>query len=387
MQVSIVGAGLSGLTLAAALTADGIECQVFEQAPALGEVGAGIQIAPNASRLLHRLGLQARLRAVAVRPAAIEMRRWDDNQLLARTALGAQCEELFGAPYYTMHRADLHSALLSLLPADTVRLGMRCVAVEQTGDGVLLHFAGGSTQRCDVVAGADGIHSQVRDSLVRDAPQPSGQTIYRGLAPADRLEFLLAEPKVILWLGPGRHCVCYPISAGRMISFAATAPADGWHTESWSARGHVEDLLAAYRGWHPQALRVISAADAVSRWALHDRDPVPRWSSGRVTLVGDAAHAMLPFLAQGANQAVEDAIALAGVLRTRGHGDIAAALRHYQDLRLPRTAQIQRLSRANSATMHLRDSDEQRTRDASIGATQNLRAKDWLYGYDADSAA
>ena len=388
-SVAIVGAGLAGLTLGAALDRAGVDFQVYEQAPRLAEVGAGVQLAPNATRLLHRLGLRDRLRTVAVMPQAIEMRRWDNGARLQRTPLGDACLSRFGAPYYTVHRADLHSCLLSRIPAGRLRLGVRCVAVTQTAGAARLELSDGTTVEADLVVGADGIHSVVREHLVRDRPRYSGQVIYRGLVPAARVPHLLAEPRVLLWFGPDQHCVCYPVSAGRQVSFGATVRASHQHWESWSAQGSVRDLAAAYAGWHEDVTRLIHAADTVGRWALHDRDALDRLSAGRVAVVGDAAHPMLPFRAQGANQAIEDAVTLARCLTGAGPADRAgtdAALRRYERLRLPRTNRIQQESRDNVRVFHLPDGAEQRHRD-TVATSSGLDRNDWLFGYDADTDA
>lgn len=397
-RIAVVGGGIAGLTMAAALVRAGLQCHVFEQTRLLGEVGAGVQLAPNAVRLLHRLGLRERLHAVAVPVRAIEMRRWEDNSVLRRTPLAGECEQRFEAPYYTVHRADLHRCLLERLPEGIVHLGLHCTEVQEGPDEVRLQFADGSATTADLVIGADGIHSRIRDLLARDQPRYSGQTIYRALIPARRVPFLLAEPKVVLWLGPGQHCVSYPISGGDRISLAATVADPHWNTgrprpvaspqrgESWSALGRVVDLIAAYTGWHPEVRALTSAPESVSRWALHDRDLLPRWSTGRVTVIGDAAHPMLPFLAQGANQAIEDAVALATCLRDVDRAGIPHALARYQRIRQPRTNEVHRVSRANTGALHLPDGAEQRSRDAAFAATPALAAQDWIYGYDAEAA-
>lgn len=387
LRVAIVGAGISGLTTALALIRAGIDCEVYEQTSQLGEVGAGIQISPNASRILHRLGLERRLGAVAVRPHALEMRRWDDNGVLMRNVLGDACAQMYAAPYYTVHRADLHRCLLESLPDGVVRLGKTCVGVSDGPDEAELRFADGTRLVADVVIGADGIRSVVRKTMVDDRPQFSRQLIYRGLIPAERLPFLLREPKIIIWLGPGRHCVCYPISAGRLISFAATVPAQGPGAESWSEEGRVEDLLAAYEGWNEEITSVLKAAGKVHRWALHDRDSVHRWSGSHVTLVGDAAHPMLPFGAQGANQAIEDSAALAVCLRDATPGDIPQRLHRYQEIRKPRTETVHRTMRENARNHHYDDGEQQRQRDAQMRDKWGLRAQEWLFGYDAELAA
>jgi salicylate hydroxylase len=377
MRIAIIGAGIAGLTTALALERVGLSCRVYEQAVELAEVGAGLQLAPNAVRELRRLGLGAALDEVAVRPAAIEMRRWDDGELIMSTPL-AGCEQRYGAPYLTVHRAGLHGCLFASLPSGTVRLGSRLAGLVERPDRVELRFADGHTADVDVVVGADGIHSVARELLVRDQSRFSGQTIYRGLVPAVKVPDLAEDPKVRLWLGPDQHCVSYPVSGGAWISFGATTPADGWDTESWTAAGQVEDVVRAYRGWHPRVMALLSAAGPVRRWALHDRDAIERWSTDRLTLAGDAAHPMLPFLAQGANQAVEDAVVLADCL-SRSAGAVSPALRRYQELRSARTAEVQRRSRGNTRSLHLHDGDDQRRRDAELGRQTDLSEQDWLW--------
>jgi salicylate hydroxylase len=384
-RTAVVGAGIAGLTAAIALVRSGLHCEVFEQTRVLREVGAGIQIAPNAAKFLHRLGLAHYLQAVAVRPEAIEMRRWDDDRLLRRTALGRECEELFGAPYYTVHRADLHRGLLELLPVGAVHLGMRCTGMKERADAVELRFEDGSRVIADTVVGADGIHSVIREMLIADNPRFSGQSIYRGLVPAERLPFLLDEPKVTLWLGPDQHCVSYPISGGKLISFGATVTAEDWCIESWSAVGRVEELMTSYSQWNPKVRRLLSASDTVSRWALYDRDTIDRWSSEKVTLVGDAAHPMLPFMAQGANQAIEDAVALAACLASPAL-QVPAALQRYEQIRKHRTNKVHRISRQNTSMFHLPDGEQQQHRDHGFAVDSHLHSQEWLYGYDAELA-
>ena len=388
-RTAVVGAGIGGLTLAAALGRRDLDFHVYEQAPRLGEVGAGIQLTPNAVLLLHRLGLRAILEDTAVIIEAVEMRRWSDGRVLRSTRLGAQAEALFGAPYYAVHRADLHSALLGLVDSDRIRLNSRCTGIEEGADSVALGFADGHATTAGLVVGADGIHSRIRAQLLDDRPQFSGESIYRGLVPADWLPGLAEERKVVIWLGPGQHLVCYPVSGGKQISFAATAPAGNWYEESWSAEGSVADLVAAYEGWDPTARGLLAAADRTSRWALHDRDTAERWTSARLAVLGDAAHPMLPFFAQGAAQAIEDAAALAVCLGQAGPGPDgrARALARYAEVRRDRTDEVHRISRRNSTMLHLPDGEEQRRRDEVMAASDDPRSQDWLFGYDAEEAA
>jgi salicylate hydroxylase len=384
VRIVIVGAGIAGLTLALALRRAGMACELVEQAPQLREIGAGVQIAPNATRILHRLGLAPHLERVGVEPVASELRRWEDNRVIGRATLGARCREAFGAPYYAVHRGDLHGGLRALVPDSDIHLGKRCVRVIEQADGVRLEFADGSSTTADVVVGADGIHSVVREALVADTPRFSGQTIYRGLVPAQRVSSLFSEPRVILWLGPGQHCVCYPIAGGQWINVVATVPAGEGGNESWSATGRAADVVAAYAGWCTEVRHLLGALDSVNVWMLHDRDPLVRWSSERITLVGDAAHSMLPFFAQGANQAIEDAMALATLLR---QGAPAAALRRYEELRKERIGQVHRISAENATVLHFPDGAEQQRRDAAMGAEDGIEKRGWLYGYDAELAA
>lgn len=383
-SVAIIGAGIAGLTLARVLYLSGIPCRVFEQAPALREMGAGIQLAPNATRILYRLGHGKPLSELAVRPAAIEMRRWDDARTLGRTELGAQCEKTYGAPYWAVYRPDLQRTLLAALPPETLTLGTRCVGVQEEPDSVVLRFADGTEYTAGMCVGADGIHSVARTALIKDRPRFSGQSIYRGVVPAERVAFLLSPPEIRIWLGPESHFVHYPVAGGRLVSFAATVPGEAEVPESWSATADPAEVAAAYKGWHPEIGAVIAAAGEVHRWALHDRDQEGRWRSRRIALIGDAAHPMLPFMAQGANQAIEDAAMLARCLRDSSAEQ--PALERYESARRPRVDRVHQISRSNAVTLHLVDGEAQRERDADLRAAQRLENQQWLYGYDVLTA-
>ncbi|HYB43381.1 MAG TPA: FAD-dependent monooxygenase, partial [Candidatus Methylomirabilis sp.] len=288
-----------------ALGRAGLDVSVFEQAPELREVGAGIQLGPNATRLLRRFGLGDALERVSVRPEASETRRWEDGRILMRQLLGDSVESAFGAPYYHVYRPDLLAVLKDALPPRAVRLGHRCVSIEQDADGAEVAFDNGVTARAPVIIGADGIHSSVRALLLGpESPRFSGSIAYRGLVPAERLAHLGLARNAGAWLGPGRHFVHYYVAAGRLVNFVAIVPAGDWRVESWTATGEVSAALAEFAGWHPQVQAIIGAADRTNRWALYDRDRLQTWTVGRVVLLGDAAHAMLPFLAQGACQAI-----------------------------------------------------------------------------------
>jgi salicylate hydroxylase len=382
-KVGVVGGGIGGLTAALSLLRAGFDVEVFEQASALGEVGAGVQISPNASRVLHGLGLADELAATGVRPLAWHQRRWDDGRTLLRTPLAEPLEAEFGFPHYQMHRADLLFALARAFPAERVHLGHRLVGFEEAGSRVVASFAGGRSVEVDVLVGADGIHSLVRRQLFgADDPRFTGCVAYRGLVPASRLGELEVEAQV--WMGPGRHFVHYFVSGERLVNFVAIVDQEAWVAESWTQPGEVADALAAFEGWHPQVRSIIGAVDTTYTWALFDRTPLERWSRGRVTLLGDACHAMLPFMAQGAAMAIEDGATLASCLAAET--DAAAALRRYDVLRVPRATRLQEMSTGNKTRFHLPDGPEQEARDAEMaaGATDwSFKAVAWIYEHDA----
>jgi salicylate hydroxylase len=383
-RVGIVGGGIGGLTAALSLLRRGFDVQVFERAAALTEIGAGVQISPNASRVLHGLGLAEELAEAGVRPLAWHQRRWDDGRTLLRTPLAEPLEAAFGFPHYQMHRADLLAALARAVPAARVHLGHRLTAFEDHGDRVSAHFAGGASAEVDVLVGADGIHSLVRRLLFGpESPHFTGCVAYRGLVPAERLHELELEVSAQVWMGPGAHFVHYFVSGRRLVNFVAITERETWTRESWTDRGEVADAVAAFAGWHPQVRAIIGAVDETFVWALFDRTPLQRWSAGRVTLLGDACHAMLPFMAQGAAQAIEDGATLAACLE---EAEPVAALRRYEQLRVPRATRIQAGSTENKTRFHLPDGPAQEERDARMaaGATDwSFANVAWIYEHDA----
>jgi salicylate hydroxylase len=387
ISVAIIGGGIGGLAAASSLLRVGIDVHVYEQARELTEVGAGIQISPNASRILHRLGLADTLANVGVRPLAMHQRRWDDGRTLLRTPLAGTVEAAFGFPYYQIHRADLLAALAHPLPAERLHLGHRCTSLVDHGDRVEAEFENGRRVSVDALVGADGIHSAVRRVVFGpETPRFTGCVAYRGLIPADRLAHLDLDVTGQVWMGPGRHFVHYFVQRKRLVNFVAIIEQDTWARESWTDRGNVADALAAFEGWHPQVRDILRAVDETFIWALFDRKPMSRWSVGRVTLLGDACHAMLPFMAQGAAQAIEDGATLAACLSNTARRHIPKALNRYERLRLPRATRVQGLSEDNKRRFHLPDGPAQLERDAEMarGTTDwSLNAVDWLYGHDA----
>jgi salicylate hydroxylase len=344
-------------------------------------------------RPLQRLGLGDALGRAAVRlEAAWEFRRWRDGHVLFVQPMGDLCEQRYGAACYVAHRADLLSLLEQALPREQIRLGHRCTAVEPDGDGVRLSFERRDgdplIEHVDAVIGADGIHSLLRATVEPTVDARfSGLCAFRCLVPAAHAPEMALRPVQSLWLGPQRHFVHYPISAGRLVNIVAIVPAGQWRQESWTADGHVADLRAEFEGWDARVLQLIDAATETKRWALYDRAPLTRWTDGRITLLGDAAHAMLPFFAQGAAQAVEDAQVLAHCLRGADRTTAPAAMMRYEELRRPRASQVQLMSRGREVRNHLSDGPEQAQRDAELARGDPLGQSAWLYGTEHERTA
>ena len=380
MRVGIAGGGLGGLAAALFLLRAGVEdVRVFEQQSALQEIGAGIQIAPNAVRLLQRLGLSDALLEVAV-PFEVpwEFRRWQDGRVLFSMAYD---EQRYGAPYLAIHRADLLQVLADALPEGVVSLGRHVTGV----DGAALRFEDGASAEFDAVIGADGIHSVVRAALLGDdSPEFTGLAAYRALVPAEEAPEFARRPVCSIWLGPRKHFVHYPVSGGAQVNLVTANPAGDWREESWTAPGEVADFLAEYEGWDEGVVALIAAARETKRYAFYAREPVTRWVSGRVALLGDAAHPMLPFFAQGAGQAIEDGAVLAGCLA--GAADVPAALKRYEALRVERATRVQRMSGERRDHHHMPDGPEQLERDAALASQDPLGHNEWLYGHDVEAS-
>lgn len=391
MRIAIVGGGLGGLAAALFLRKAGLNATVYEQSPQLREVGAGLVVSPNMVRPLRALGLAEGLASFAVHlEAAWEFRRWENGAVLFVQPMGEECMRLYGAHCYVAHRADLLALLMKALPDNALRLDHACVEVRQNEDEAELTFTNRAGERsrvtADVVIGADGIHSTIRSAVTAKMDSRfSGLCAFRCLVPSERAPQIALRPVQTLWLGPGRHFVHYPIAGGRLINVIAIVPAGHWRTESWTADGEIADLTREFEGWDPRLHQLITSASTTKRWAMYDRDPLEQWTAGRIALLGDAAHAMLPFFAQGAAQAIEDAVVLAGCLKDADRHSVAHALLRYETIRRPRASQVQAMSRGREIRNHLSDGPEQQQRDAQFASGDPLRDSAWLYGHDPEA--
>lgn len=368
LRIAIIGGGIGGMAAGFTLSQAGFALALYEQASQFGEVGAGIQLGPATTRLLIELGLERPLREVVAEPTALEFRRWQSGDLLTRIPLNRGEAGQQEAPYWTIHRADLHTILREHLPSHMLHLNKRCIRINQEKGGVTLTFADSSTEHVDLVVGADGIHSLVRQSVSQDQPRFSHTCAYRGLIPREHLPDWDFQrfPKIIVWLGPGRELVCYPVSSGRLLNIVCVIPEDDWRVESWNEPGAVSELAKAFAGGDENVEHIVNALSQTRRWALYDREPLERWHHGHITLLGDAAHPMLPHKAQGAAQAIEDAVVLAQVLQGAEPSEIEQRLSQYEARRRPQASRVQQESRQNGKAFLLPDGQAQQTRDAAL---------------------
>ncbi|WP_244876053.1 FAD-dependent monooxygenase [Winogradskya consettensis] len=381
MRIAVVGAGVGGLTAAIALRARGLQVDVYDQASELTEIGAGVSLGGNGMRVLDALGLGAAVRGASAALQRIEFHHWRSGSVFYEHPLGEWYEHRFGGPFLGIHRADFHQVLLDAFDGQP-QLGRRCVALNESADHVSLVFADGGSARADVVIGADGLRSAVRSHVTTSTePVFSAMSCYRGLVPVDRVPggdtFALT-----FFLGPDRHLVAYPVRGGSLINFVAYVPDPSWTLESWSARSTAAEAAAAFDGWTPAVTTMLGNAGEVGRWALYDREPLRRWSTGRVTLLGDAAHPMLPHAGQGSNQAVEDAAALAAYLSR--DLPVAVALQKYEQVRKARTRKIQMGARSNAACFQLPDGPAAEQRNARLAALPDMVG--WIHEYDVHAA-
>ena len=390
MKILVAGGGIGGLTAALALTQFGHDVTVLEQADSLGEVGAGLQISPNGMKVFEALGLSDRIAENAFQPEGIEMRLGQSGQVVFDIPLGLAAADRWGGPYLHLHRADLITALsdeLAERAPQAVKLGARLARYEQDENGVTAVLDDGTRLTADVLVGADGMHSVVREQMLGpDRPRFTGNVAWRAVVPIDLLGKDLPPPTACAWVGKGRHAVTYRLRSGLLANFVGVVEHDGWQVESWSGEGAKEDALSDFAAFHPVILNLIRNATKMNRWALYDRAPLDRWSDGRVVLLGDACHPMLPFLAQGAVMAVEDAWVLAARL-SEGTG-IATSLADYETDRQRRTGAVQAGARANAKLFHRHNPLTQLATYgpmwlAGRAAPGFVHSRnDWIYGHD-----
>jgi salicylate hydroxylase len=389
-RIAVIGGGIGGLTAAQALVRSGFEVRVYEAAPELREIGAGVALGPNAMKALRALDLEDAVREVAWESDYDCLRSWKTARLITRTEHATQVER-YGAGGCFAHRADLLDVLAAALPSDIVTLGARCESVSSSGDVASATFRDGSQIEADAIIGADGIHSAVRASLFgEDAPRFTGKICYRSVIPLDAVPGGPPPPENVIWMGPHGAVVVYRVRRGELINVVSHYDDDTYKHESWITQCDRDEVIERYSGWHESLERLYSASEVWYKWALYDRDPIPRWTSGRATVLGDAAHPMLPYLGQGACQAMEDGCVLAAALASTP-GELRAGLELYERARRPRASRVVMLARERGVDNHLVSPLAAWRRDLMIavrkrvGRDQEGRGASWIWDYDAGS--
>ncbi len=383
LRVAIIGAGIGGLTAAAALRANGIDVVVYEKAHELREVGAGVVIASNGLRALDEVGLGERVRTVGTPIERTVWRTWHGESVPVPPAWPSVSADR-PVTSLPVHRGELQQALLGALPAGTVHLGRPCHDVVETADGVRIVFADGSEEHADVAVGADGIHSVVQRVVAGPVELSSeGIMAYRGLIPAERLDRTVNLDYMQMWLGPGRSFLIYPVSQGRLLNIVAFTASTLDAEESWTAPGDVHELAAEFADWAQPVPGIIDAISETFRWGLYDRKPLQRWSTERITLLGDAAHPMTPHLGQGANMSIEDAVVLAKMLTGASVADVPQRLALYESVRRDRTSRVQQNARQSGGVYRSVDL----TPHQQAAQLTGILADNWIPDYDAAAAA
>jgi salicylate hydroxylase len=396
MKVLIAGAGLGGLAAALAMLRRSIDVEIYEQASELKEVGAGVQISANGTGVLFALGLEESVRKWGVHAVDKEIRLWNTGRSwsLFSTLRPASGGERYRYPMFMLHRRDLHGMLADAvrrLKPDAIRLDHRCTGFDQASGRVRLRFENGGEVTGDVLIGADGLHSVVRKQLFGAAtPHFTGQVAWRGMVPIERLPAAQRRLVGTNWVGPKAHVTCYPVHRGEFFNFVGQVDRTDWQVESWTTEGSKEECLADFVGWHPHVQSMIENCGRLFKWGLFLREPLPRWTEGRVTLLGDACHAMLPYLGQGANMAIEDGYVLARCLENRSdHPE--AVLQRYETARRERTTQVVNGSAEMTGKFHNEALADAERAEAYVNAEwhpDKIRGRyDWIYQYDAGSAA
>jgi salicylate hydroxylase len=388
-RIAIAGAGIGGLTTALSLLGQGFEVDLYEQASQLGELGAGLQISPNGARVFSNLGLDDALQTCVSPARGKEIRMWNTGQRWKLFDLGDDCLARFGAPYWMVHRGDLHRVLLTAFAQRSsrpVRLNARVVKAHSTGAGVSFQLNDGSVHEADGLLAADGVHSVLREQLLgEDKAQFTGLLAWRGLVPLDRIPAHLQKPVGTNWVGPGAHVITYPVRAGQLMNVVGIIERDGWHSESWTEPGTHDELLQDFGHWHADVCDLMRQIEQPFKWALVGREPKKGWAQGSICLLGDAAHPTLPFLAQGANMAIEDAAVMARCLAE--YESPATAFAGFEAARWQRTADIVNRSRDNALRFHnpqLSDADKAVDYVTSEWEPEKVRRRyDWLFEYDA----
>ena len=388
-RIAIAGAGIGGLTTALSLLAKGFEVDVYEQASQLGELGAGLQISPNGARVFTDLGLDEALKTCVSPARGKEIRMWDTGQRWKLFDLGDDCLARFGAPYWMVHRGDLHRVLLKAFEQRStrpVRLNARVISAHSSAAGVSFQLNDGSVHEADGLLAADGVHSVLREQLLgEDKAQFTGLLAWRGLVPVDCIPAHLQNPVGTNWVGPGAHVITYPVRAGQLMNVVGIIERDGWHSESWTEPGTHDELLQDFGHWHADVCDLMRQIEQPFKWALVGREPQKGWAQGSICLLGDAAHPTLPFLAQGANMAIEDAAVMARCLAE--YDSPATAFAGFEAARWQRTADIVNRSRDNALRFHnpqLSDADKAVDYVTSEWEPEKVRRRyDWLFEYDA----
>jgi salicylate hydroxylase len=390
LRIAVIGGGIGGLAAALALERRGAEVIVCEQSGALSEIGAGLNLTPNAIKAVRVLGLEDEVNAIAAESYFLNIRSWKSGRYISRTRR-ADFRQQFGAPNLAVHRADLLDVLAAALKTTQLRFGVRCTGVDGGARVASARFADGSTLEADVLIGADGIHSVARTSLFgADVPRFTGCICWRGMAPIDAVPRDINTSDGLMWMGPHGHVVHYPVRRGELINIVAHFDSDAWTEESWTHECDVSEVMTTYAAWNPDLTRLYPCSARWYKWALYDRDPLERWSKGRATLLGDSAHAMLPYLGTGAGMALEDACVLAAAI-ARQSDDLGAALVAYERARVPRTRAAVLGARERARENHLPSPWARLKRDVKFALRQrfgggrgdNTAFKvGWLYEYD-----